>query len=279
MKRPEIPATIGSKNSKHLPVPAINKNVETILNRAKRSKTYRLQLAEALLRPEPFFPSIPHLAQSEAVITIQIARRVSADLGLDLSGRDRWALIEDRVIFSLASRSRPMFAAEVKKARSVIAEIQAFLPSKVIQEAFADLDELERHYEARIASLIKSARNGSSEMRKAAKKELESLRRSPRPDRGARGATPGGGRRISEATQRRVATFYLLKRCADRDPVATIVALLKKQNILLSPSKIRECVTIYERAAASRRRPDAFIPPSELPEYWLHLLFPQSPSR
>lgn len=269
MRRFGPPLKTGGDNSNFVPVLAERQIGKFLLEQAKKSERIRLQLVETLLRPKPFFPPTPHLSQSEVVTAIRVALSASCDLGLDSVGRERWQMIENLVLYSLVQNSWPLLPADVRTAKRGIRKIEPLLPPEVIQKALAELDELEKKYEARIAVLKSGQREGSSEVREGARKVLESigfyrqrpgLRRSPRTDRGRRSTTPAGGRPISEWKQRWVATFYLLKYCGNSDPAAagTIVALLKKHSIVQSASKIMEAVKIYERAAASHRA-DALV--------------------
>ncbi len=263
------------RNQKKSPVLALAKRKDAgqlLLREARRSKEICLLLAKALLRPEPFFPRQPNRPTGELLTTLRLALLAPSDLGRGPANEDRGEWYDYARNLSLWCLSqRLLMPKDVSTARRVLLDFQPFMPEVVVVQAKEGLHALEEKYEERVKVL--TAAQPNKEMKLAAAAELRKLRRPPRPRRrGGRPVTSHGGRAISEHQQRIVAVALLLQDCGEENPESIIVSLLREQNLMTNPSKVRRTIATYEAAVETRCRTDAFIFPEKLPEYWLESL-------
>jgi hypothetical protein len=243
---------------------------------AKNSKPIRSALVKVLMAPGTWFPALPQIPDRDLVTAIRFTDFGTVHWGYRTPQHDAWLKVREALVTLLRNQvhNRPS------------------LSGKDVGVAIRVFRLAASYYKLDIKSLENDFPRLESERDVPKKLEMELIQKEIEPEirtkmlmelrkdlQGKGVRRPRRGRRFSEHDQRILAAIVLLHCCGitkdeARERIAVLLASYGKK---LEADSLRALETRYRKTCKPTKldaigRPDAFIPPERLPEFWLERL-------
>jgi hypothetical protein len=261
---------------------------------AKNSEPIRSVLVKALVAPGTWFPILPQISDRDLVTAIRVTDLGSVHWGYRTPQHDAWVKVREALVTLLRSQVHNRSPLSVKDVGVAILvfRLAASYYKLDIKSLETDFSRIERDRDVLRKLEMELIQKGI--VPEVRTKMLTKLREALQ---GKDARQPRRGRRFSEHDQRILAAIMLLHCChttkeEGRERVAVLLASYGKK---LEADSLRALETRYRKACRPTKigalgdpenyrqtgidpyavvsravgRPDAFVPPEKLPEFWL----------